>query len=431
MSNKHTITAIDIGSHKITCIIAVRDSVGGVRVLGVNSSVSKGVKRGLITDIEQVTQAVDTALQKAERMSGTQAREVYVSVGGQHISSQNSHGVVAVNSSKGVITEEDVSRAIDAAKAISIPASRHVLHVSPKQFIVDGQDGIHNPIGMNGVRLEVDCHIITASATNLRNIERVLEEADVQNSGFVFCAMASGEIVSTDAEKDLGVAVVDIGAGKTDVAVYLEGALSHSFCIPIGARHITQDLAVGLRLPLEIAEDLKIFMSQNYRQAPSRSKTFELPDISQYLSLGEAADFTAKTVYEGIIVVRIEEIATMLHEYLEKEGLIRVIPAGLVLCGGGSHTIGIVDIFKDVIRTPVRKGKFTIALSGLNDDVMDPTYATSVGLLLAGQKLQIEKKQEGSFWGGFSFPFSNSFGLSGNAGGFIQKVRNALKQFLP
>ncbi|MBI3366680.1 cell division protein FtsA, partial [Candidatus Roizmanbacteria bacterium] len=243
------ICGIDIGSSKIATVVGVESSDGEeLKIIGFNSTGSRGVRRGLIVDIKEVTDAVEEGVEKAERMAGHKINSAFVSVGGPHISSLNSHGIVAVSNPHSEIGEDDVDRVVEAARAISLSTTRQIIEVSPRDYIVDGQSGIKNPVGMSGVRLEVETHIITASQTNLKNIESALSDLGIKNEGFVFAGLASSESVLTDTEKELGVVMIDIGGGKIDVCVYVEGSLSYSSSIPIGARHITNDIAVGLRV---------------------------------------------------------------------------------------------------------------------------------------------------------------------------------------
>src|SRR3989338_4159015 len=313
------IAGIDIGSSKIASIVGLKSEDSELRIIGFNSSPSKGVKKGLIVDIDEITGAVEQSVEKAERMAGHKIANVFVSVGGPHISSLNSHGVVAVSNSQGEIVEEDVNRAVEAARAISLSSTRQIIEVSPREYVVDGQPGIKNAIGMTGVRLEVDTHIITASQTNLKNIDRCLSELDLHNLGFIFAGLASAEAVLTDTEKELGVLLVDIGGGKTDICLYIEGALSYSSSIPVGAKHITNDIAVGLRVSLSAAEKIKLFLSKHPHQKEKIKKEGML-DFS-HMDLGEpVAEMPLKTLTDDIIAPRLEELYKLIYEEVEKSG---------------------------------------------------------------------------------------------------------------
>ncbi|MCX7955885.1 MAG: cell division protein FtsA [Patescibacteria group bacterium] len=414
------ISGLDIGSNKISTLVAIKQQDSNdLKIIGFNSTPSFGVKKGLIVDIKQVTDAVEDSIEKAERMAGHKINNVFVSVGGPHISSLNSHGIVAISNSQGEIDDEDVNRVIEAARAISLSTTKQIIQVNPRDFIVDGQSGIKNPIGMTGVRLEVDTHIITASSINLKNIERVLNDLGLENSGFVFCGLASSESVLTDTEKELGVVLVDIGGGKTDIAIFVDGSLSYSSSIPIGARHITNDIAVGLRISLDSAEKIKLYLSKNLNLKKKSSQI----DFSS-LNLNETIeDISLSTLIDGIIFARIEEIYKMIFEEIEKSGFSQNIPAGLVITGGGALNIGMIEVGKKVIGLPIRIG-IPDKVSGLVDEINDPQYATSVGLILYGFK-NIINKENPDFKN-----FSNilkDFKLTNT----ISKIKNFFKQFIP
>jgi len=256
------ICGIDIGSSKIATVVGMAsEETSELKIIGFNATTARGVRKGLVVDIKEATAAVEDSVEKAERMAGHKINRAYVAVGGPHISSLNSHGIVAVSNPQGEINEEDVARVVEAAKAISLSSTRRIIEVIPRDYIVDGQSGIKNPIGMSGVRLEVETHIITASSTNLKNQERILNDLGIENQGFVFSGLASAEAVLTNTEKELGIVLVDIGGGKIDLSIYVDGALSYSTSISIGARHISNDIAVGLRVSLDSAEKIKIFLS--------------------------------------------------------------------------------------------------------------------------------------------------------------------------
>ncbi|MCS6956784.1 MAG: cell division protein FtsA [Patescibacteria group bacterium] len=414
------ISGLDIGSSKISTLVAIKQQDSDdLKIIGFNSVSSKGVKKGLIVDIKEVTDSVEESIEKAERMAGHRISNVFVSVGGPHISSLNSHGIVAIANSQGEINEDDVDRVIEAARAISLSTTRQIIEVNPRDFIVDGQSGIKNPVGMTGVRLEVDTHIITASSINLKNIERVLNDLGLSNDGFIFSGLASAEAVLTDTEKELGVVLVDIGGGKTDIAIFVDGALSYSSSIPIGAKHITNDIAVGLRVSLDSAEKIKLYLSKNLN---SKKKISQINFSS--LNLPESiTDISLPTLIDGIIAARLEEIYKMIFEEIEKSGFAQNIPAGLVITGGGALTINMIEIGKKIIGLPIRLG-IPDKLSGLVDEINDPQYATTVGLLLCGFKNIINKKNSsfkdfGSILKGFSF------------GEVTEKIKNFFKQFIP
>lgn len=422
--NERVITAIDIGSSKIATIVGLesRDS-DELRIVGFNSAPSKGIKKGLIVDINKVASAIEESLERAERMAGQKINHALVSVGGPHIASLNSRGVVAVANTQGEITQEDINRVIEAARAISLSSTKQIIEVTPRDFIVDGQEGIRNPIGMSGVRLEVDTHIITASQINLKNIERCIEDLGVQNDGFLFAGLASAESVLTDTEKELGVACVDIGGGKTDIALYVDGALSYSCSLPIGARHITNDIAVGTRVSLDSAEKIKLFLSKHLKSSSQQKKNVDQLPL-QDLHIEESLDtVSVKTIVDGIIGPRLEELFKLVGDEIMKSTYFEQIPSGLVVTGGGALTIGVAEMGRKVIGLPVRVG-VPSGVTGLIDEILDPQFAAIVGLILYGRR-QGAKVKENSF-GDFGSMFK---GVSVN--GSITQLKSFFKQFIP
>lgn len=421
--NDLLICGIDIGSSKIATIMATQPQDQELRVMGFNTTRSRGVRRGLIVDIDQVTAAVEESIEKAERMVGQKINSAFVSVGGPHISSLNSHGVVAISNPSGDISEEDVERAIEAARAISLSTTRQIIDVSAREFIVDGQEGIKNPIGMSGVRLEVDTHIITASLTNLKNVDRCLADLGIENDGFIFSGLASAEAVLTDTEKELGVVLVDMGGGKTDICVFVEGALSYSSSIPVGAKHITNDIAVGLRVSLESAEKIKLFLSKILRGDTVQNK-IKIENLKfDELNLSEnIEDISMKTLVDGIIGARLEELYRLLGEEIEKSTYFQSVPSGLVITGGGALTSGILDVGKKVIGLPIRIG-IPHKVTGLVDEILDPQYATTVGLILRGRKNIIGQET--------GLQRFNKIFKDLSLGGSLKRVKELIKQFIP
>ncbi len=395
MPRDRTISSIDIGSSKITTIIASLGQEDTVNVLGVSTVPSRGLRKGQVVDIEHATASISQSLEAAERMAGTTVAAAYVSIGGNHITSLNSHGVVAVAEPDKEITPQDVTRVIDAAKAVQLPSSREVLHVLPRGYIVDGQEGIMDPVGMTGVRLEVDTHLVTGGATAIRNHHKCVEELGVDIAGVVFGGLASSYATLSDTEKELGVILVDVGGGTTDVAIFIEGALSYSSVIPIGAINITKDIAAGLRISLESAEKIKIALSQTPKipvmpegeDLVVKKKVVDPKDDEIDLShLGlpeEMRSVSKKTLIDGIVRPRLNEIFTMVGLEIKRSGFGGMTPSGIVLSGGGALTVGAVEAAKRNLAMPVHIGT-PGKISGLIDEIMTPAYATSVGLLLFG-----------------------------------------------
>ncbi|MDP4010749.1 MAG: cell division protein FtsA [Candidatus Roizmanbacteria bacterium] len=419
------ICGIDIGSTKVATIVGIStEESDGMRIIGFNAAPSQGVKKGLIVDIDKATASVEQSIEKAERMAGHQIKEAFVTVGGPHISSINSHGIVAVANPQFEVVEDDVLRVIDAARAISLSNTRQIIEVTPREYSVDGQGGINNPIGMSGVRLEVDTHIITASATNLKNIDKVLNDLGVRNMGYIFSGVAAADSVLTDTEKDLGVALVDIGGGKVDICIYVEGALSYSSSIPIGARHISNDVAVGLRVSLDSAEKIKLYLSNNKEKVEEaikkKDKSFLSP--SKIGITEKLPEVTPREIVDGIITPRIEEIYSYIREEIVKSEFEKRIPSGLVITGGGAMTIGMVEEGKRIVRLPIRVGVPERA-SGLVDEVMNPMYASTLGLVYYGSKQLFRDDASGKDFNSILKNFSMN--------DIISKVKKLFKQFLP
>jgi len=418
------ICGIDIGSSKIATIIGINSpDEEEIKIVGFNSSLSKGVKKGLIIDIDEVITAVEESVEKAERMAGHKVNSAFVSVGGPHISSLNSHGIVAVASPENEIVDEDVKRVIEAARAISLSTTREIIEVTPRDYIVDGQAGIKNPIGMSGVRLEVNTHIITASSTNLKNINRVLNDLGIANAGFIFSGLASSTAVLTETEKELGVVLVDIGGGKIDLCIFADGALSYSSSIPVGARHITNDIAVGLRVSLDSAEKIKLYLSKNLNIGEGIKKRSSQLDLNALqLSENINSEISLKTLVDEIITPRMEEIFKLIFEEIEKSGLGETIPSGLVITGGGALTSGIVQMGKKIIGLPIRIGK-PEGVTGLIDEIINPSFASTVGLILYGKKYKMGEKDDFKNFNQIlkDFSLKNS----------VSKIKDFFKQFIP
>lgn len=428
------IAGIDVGSSKFVTIIAqVSNEDGKISIIGASSVPSIGVRKGQIVNIEEATAGIISSVEGAERMAGYSLSKTFVSLGGAHIASQNSKGVVAVAHPEGEIAGEDIRRVIDAARAISLPSSREIIHCLPRFFTVDSQDGIKDPIGMIGVRLEVDTHIITGSSTSMRNLAKCVSEVGANIEEMVFGGIASGEVVLTETEKELGVILVDIGGGTTEIVVFIEGAPAYTSVLPIGAKNVTNDLAIGLRLSLESAEKMKLNLSQKPKEIvmpedkTEEDKEKENKDEIDLANLGIYEDtktVSRKTLTEGIIKPRLNEIFTMVGMEVKKSGFGGMTPSGLVLTGGGALTVGAVESAKRVMSMPVRLG-VPNGVSGLIDDILTPAYASSIGLILYGAKNSDAGSQK------MSLPRFGKISGKIPVGGLYKKAVDLIKSLLP
>lgn len=395
MTKQKIIAGIDIGSSKIATLIASLNDTGeGVKIIGVSSLPSQGIRKGQIVDIEEATQGVIGSVEAAERMAGYNLNKVVIAVGGSHIASQNSTGVVAVAEPEGEITPEDVKRVTEAARAISLPSSREIIHVLPRYFVVDGQPDIKDPVGMSGIRLEVETHIITGSTTAIRNLTKCVSEIGANIDGLIAGGWAAAKSVLSETEKELGVVLVDIGGGTTTLVVYIEGAPFYTSVLPIGAKNVTNDVAIGLRISLESAEKIKLSLSAKEKK-PALPKSTELLEEKETKKDEDEIDLTElgiqedlktvsrKTLVEGIIKPRLNEIFTMVGMEIKKCGAGGLTPAGVVICGGGAQTVGIVEAAKRTLVMPVRVG-YPRGITGLIDDIQLPDFAVATGLILEG-----------------------------------------------
>lgn len=413
--------AIDVGSSKISCLITVESSDSDkINVVGVATTPSRGVRKGQIVDIDEAVSAITDCVEAAERMTGFSINNAYVSISGEHIQSQNSKGVVAITQPEGEIGEEDVYRVVEAARAVSLPNSREILHVLPREYIVDSQRGIKDPIGMAGVRLETDAHLITCSSVAMKNMAKCVTEIGIDVSGMVYTGLAGSYSVLTETEKELGVVLVDIGGGTTSLSIYIEGACAYSTVIPVGAKKVTDDLAIGLMVSLESAEKIKHYLSS----APegTAEKTDEV-NLSRLGLKEETKTISRKTIVDGIIRPRLNEIFTMVGTAIKKSGYAGQAPAGIVLCGGGSMTVDAASACKRVLQLPTRVGS-PAGLSGLVEEIGSPAYAATVGLILYGAG----KKNE---YGGSKKSVFDQLTKKLPLKGFLDKAFEFVKSFLP
>jgi len=375
---ERVIVGIDVGTTKICVLVGELDRDGKLNIVGVGTCPSQGLRRGVVVNIEETVTSIAAALDRAERLSGKKISSAYVGIAGGHIISENSRGFVAISPSHRDIVQNDISRAIEVARAIAIPANREVIHVIPRGYVVDGQEGIKNPIGMSGFRLEVETHIITGAVSSIHNLIKCVHKAQVEIEDLVLEPLASSEAVLADGETDLGVALIDIGGGTTDIAVFTDGAIWHTVVLPVGGNLITSDIAIGLRLPPGVAEELKI----TYGHCdPSTIDEDDMIDLSQFMP--DCNDLVPRKLLAEIIQARAEELFSMVHEEIKKSGYDGLLPAGIVMTGGTAELPGILELAAQILDLPVRLGS-PLGLHGLADSISRPAYATPVGLLLWG-----------------------------------------------
>jgi cell division protein FtsA len=367
-----------VGTTKICAIIAEADPGGGLDVIGVGTAASRGLRKGVVVNIDSTVEAIKQAVAEAEQMAGVEVAAVYAGVAGGHIRGVNSRGVVAVSGKDREVSGADVERAVEAARAINLPQDREIIHVLPQTFLVDDQDGVREPIGMSGVRLEVETHIVTGAVTSVQNVIRSVNRAGLAVQDIVLEPLASAEAVLLADEKELGVLLVDIGGGTTDVALYREGAVWHTVILPLGGDHISNDIAVGLRTPAADAEDLKRRHGCALTALVSAEETIDVPSVG-----GRKARQLSRQILSEIIQPRVEEIFTLVARDLAKAGFRDAATAGVVVTGGTSILEGVPEVAERVFDLPVRRGIPEVGGS-LAESLKSPVYATGVGLALWG-----------------------------------------------
>ena len=367
-----------MGTTKICAIIAEADPGGGLDVIGVGAAASRGLRKGVVVNIDSTVEAIKQAVAEAEQMAGVEVAAVYAGVAGGHIRGVNSRGAVAVSGKDREVSGDDVERAVEAARAINLPQDREIIHVLPQTFLVDDQDGVREPIGMSGVRLEVETHIVTGAVRSVQNVVRSVNRAGLAVQDIVLEPLASAEAVLLADEKELGVVLVDIGGGTTDVALYREGAVWHTVILPLGGDHISNDIAVGLRTPAADAEDLKRRHGCALTALVSAEETIDVPSVG-----GRKARQLSRQILSEIIQPRVEEIFTLVARDLAKAGFRDAAPAGVVVTGGTSILEGVPEVAERVFDLPVRRGIPDVG-GRLAESLKSPVYATGVGLALWG-----------------------------------------------
>ncbi len=386
-TDRNLIVGLDIGTSKVAAIVSELTPMGEIEIIGIGVSPSRGLKKGVVVNLESTVQAIRSAVEEAELMAGCEIKSVFAGIAGSHIRSLNSHGVVAIKDKE--VSQYDINRVIDSARAVAIPADQKILHILPQEFVIDLQDGIKEPIGMSGIRLEAKVHMVTGSVSAAQNIIKCIRRCDLEVSDIVLEQLASCTAVLTEDEKELGVCLIDIGGGTTDIAIFTEGAIKHTSVIPIAGDQVTNDIAVALRTPTQHAEQIKI------QHACALSQLAEADEMIDVPSIGDRESRTImKQNLTEIIAPRYEELLFLVQAELRRSGFEDLIPAGIVISGGSSKASGLVELAEEIFHMPVRLGG-PHNVSGLTDVVSNPIYSTGVGLVMYGKDYQQEYSVEG------------------------------------
>ena len=371
---ERSVVGIDIGSHRILVLVAELDETEGVRIVGVGKVPSKGIKKGAVVNVAEATAAIAEAVERAEQSSGYQIERAYVGITGTHIASQNSQGVVGVARRDRGITPDDIDRVLEAAGAIVLPQNQELVHILPRTYIVDGQEGVRDPLNMHGFRLEVEAHVVMGSSTAVQNLTKCTQSAGLEVSELVLTGLAAGKAVLSETEKEMGVVLVDIGKGTTDIAIFIEGTIWHTRSLAMGGEYITNDIAIGLRLPPDVAEQVKLRHGHALAAKISADERFT---ISPY---GESPVVMPRWKLAEIIRARCEEILEAIQQEIKRSGYDGLLPAGLVLCGGTAQLPGLRELARDMFDLPVQIG-VPKNISGLTDQVGSADAAVAVGLV--------------------------------------------------
>jgi cell division protein FtsA len=415
MTSDQILVGLDVGTSSIRVVVGKREEQEKLpSIIGVGESVSGGIRKGVIVDIEEAVSSISKALEKAERMTGIPIEHAVVSVGGAHVRSLESHGVIAVSRADGEITENDVVRVIDASQAIQVPTNREILHVIPKYFTLDGQTGIKDPVGMAGIRLEVDSQIIEASVPFIKNLTKCVMQSGVDIDDLVLGPLASAQAVLTKRQKELGVVLIELGGGTTGVVAFEEAELLYTSILPVGSDHITNDLAIGLRTSVDVAETVKLEFGGALAEMANKTEEIDLSKIDKT----EEGKVSRKHVNE-IIQARLEEIFSMVNKELKSIGRDGQLPAGAILTGAGAKLPGAVELAKKELRLPVQIG-FPANIATIIDRVDDPSFSTAIGLVLWANEYLT--------WGNRGI---SRFARDFLKGASADKMRNFFKQFLP
>lgn len=392
-TERNLIVGLDIGTSKVAAIVGELSNEGNIEVIGIGSAPSRGLKKGVVVNLESTVQSIQRAIEEAELMAGCQITSVFAGIAGCHIRSLNSHGIVAIKDKE--VTQYDIDRVIDSARAVAIPADQKILHILPQEFVIDLQGGIKEPIGMSGIRLEAKVHMVTSSVSASQNIIKCIRRCGLEVEDLVLEQLASCNAVLTEDEKDLGVCLIDIGGGTTDIAVYADGAIKHTAVIPVAGDQVTNDIAVALRTPTINAEEIKRKYACALTQLADVDGTIEVPSIGDKSPRSISAQNLAE-----IIEPRYEELLLLVQAELRRSGFEDAIATGVVLTGGSSKVMGLIDLAEEIFHVPVRMGG-PQNVTGLAEVVKNPIHSTGVGLLIYGkdhQNLSHGSDVEGAGW---------------------------------
>ena len=383
--DRKLIVGLDIGTSKVVAIVGELSADDRLEVIGIGSNPSRGLKRGVVVNIESTVQSIQRAIEEAELMAGCEINSVLTGIAGSHVRSLNSHGIVAIRDKE--VSASDVERVIDAARAVAIPADQRVIHVLPQEFIIDSQEGIREPIGMSGVRLEAKVHLVTGAVSAAQNVVKCVQRCGLTVEDVVLEQLASSLAVLTEDEKELGVCLVDMGGGTTDIAIFCGGAIQHTAVIPIAGDQVTNDIAVSLRTPLPYAEEIKIKYACALSQLANPDETIEVPSVGD-----RPPRRLARQTLAEVVEPRYEELFQLIREELRRSGFEELMAAGIVLTGGSAKMEGAIELAEEVFHMPVRLGVPQF-VEGLSDVVRNPIHATGVGLLLYSRQAQLARAE--------------------------------------
>jgi cell division protein FtsA len=408
-SDNKMIVGLDIGTSKVVAIVGAITPEGQLEIVGIGSHRSNGLKKGVVVNIESTVLSIQRAIEEAELMAGCQIHSVYAGIAGSHIRSLNSHGIVAIRDRE--VFSQDLERVIDAAQAVAIPADQKILHILPQEFLIDDQDGVKEPLGMSGVRLEAKVHLVTCAVNAAQNIEKCIRRCGLEVEDIILEQLASSYSVLTDDEKELGVCVVDIGGGTTDIAIFKDGAIRHTGVIPIAGDQVTNDIAMALRTPTPNAEEIKIKYACALAKLTSPDETIKVPSVGDR----QPRDLSRQALAE-VVEPRYDELFTLIQAELRRSGYEDLIAAGIVLTGGTSKMEGVIELAEEIFHMPVRLGA-PQNIRGLSDIVNNPIYSTGVGLLIYAMKQQqgssrastTAKESQGSIFSKIKKIFQSNF----------------------